>query len=117
MTDGGSSRPSVTAPLVGRDKDVEFIRSFVSQAAIRGGALLLSGEIGVGKTVLLEADLARQEQRAAPDGGLTYERANEFDVLITPDQGRSHARPGRTTIGHGGHRPRLSSIWVCAFVQ
>jgi DNA-binding CsgD family transcriptional regulator len=41
--------------LVGRDRELELIRSFLDDASSRGGALLLSGEAGVGKTALLEA--------------------------------------------------------------
>ncbi|MFE9692753.1 AAA family ATPase [Micromonospora sp. NPDC005806] len=39
--------------LIGRDRDIEMIRSFVDDATARGGALLLSGDAGVGKTALL----------------------------------------------------------------
>jgi len=41
--------------LAGRDTELGLIRSFLAAAATRGGALLLSGEPGVGKTALLEA--------------------------------------------------------------
>jgi len=44
----------VSAGLVGRDEDVAAIRAFADQAAARGGALVVSGEAGVGKTALLE---------------------------------------------------------------
>ena len=42
------------AQLIGRDPDVEFVRGFVDHAAVRGGALLVSGDAGVGKTALLD---------------------------------------------------------------
>jgi DNA replication protein DnaC len=45
---------AVDDTLVGRDRDLERISEFLG-AANRGGALLLSGEPGVGKTVLLDA--------------------------------------------------------------
>lgn len=47
--------------LVGRLEECDFLRRFVQQTAVNGGALLLSGEAGVGKTVLLQetADFAR----------------------------------------------------------
>jgi len=117
MTDGGSSRPSVTAPLVGRDKDVEFIRSFVSQAAIRGGALLLSGEIGVGKTVLLEAAASHATAvgirvlRAAGaefEAGVTFAALNQvlyplLDEL--PWLSEAHGRVLSVAVGSGDGPP------------
>jgi hypothetical protein len=59
---GGSPRQGSAEPLFGRDRDVEVLRSFVDQSAVEGGAVLLSGDAGVGKTVLLDA-------AAAPVGG------------------------------------------------
>jgi DNA-binding CsgD family transcriptional regulator len=44
-----------SADLIGRDHDLEVMTSFVDRAALEGGALLVSGEAGVGKTALLEA--------------------------------------------------------------
>jgi predicted ATPase len=41
--------------LVGRDRDMTVIREFVAELPARGGTLLLSGEPGVGKSVLLNA--------------------------------------------------------------
>ena len=40
--------------LIGRDRDVEVVCGFVDEAAVGGGALLVSGDAGVGKTVLLD---------------------------------------------------------------
>ncbi|MDN3028537.1 LuxR family transcriptional regulator [Streptomyces sp. S.PB5] len=51
MTEPGA-RP---ATLVGRLAETEFLRRFLDQARVNGGALVLSGEAGVGKTELLEA--------------------------------------------------------------
>lgn len=45
-------------PLVGRAAELDLIRSFIDESARRGGALLLSGEPGAGKTVLLDAAAA-----------------------------------------------------------
>ena len=50
--------------LLGRDEDVTVIRAFIDQVPARGGALLISGEPGVGKTVLLDA----AARTAAADG-------------------------------------------------
>jgi hypothetical protein len=54
----GSPRQGPADPLIGRNEELGFVRSFVDQAADRGGALLLSGDAGVGKTVLLDAAAA-----------------------------------------------------------
>ncbi|MEN3357751.1 MAG: hypothetical protein V7637_1733 [Mycobacteriales bacterium] len=45
-------------PLIGRDHDIELVRSFVDHAVAHGDALLLSGDAGVGKTALLDAATA-----------------------------------------------------------
>ncbi|MEV0117338.1 AAA family ATPase [Streptomyces sp. NPDC050844] len=41
--------------LIGRGPELDMMRGFVDEVATFGGALLLSGEAGVGKTVLLDA--------------------------------------------------------------
>lgn len=41
--------------LIGRGRETGFLERFFRQAAVSGGALLLSGEPGVGKTALLDA--------------------------------------------------------------
>jgi hypothetical protein len=50
-----SSPHEAAALLFGRDKDLELLHAFVGQSSSDGGALVLSGAPGVGKTVLLEA--------------------------------------------------------------
>lgn len=52
------SQLSSGVPLVGRDRDIGAIRMFVDQAAAHGGALVVSGDAGVGKTALLEAAMS-----------------------------------------------------------
>ncbi len=44
-----------TEGLVGRDRELELLRSYVDQVLGRGGVLVVSGEPGVGKSVLLDA--------------------------------------------------------------
>jgi DNA-binding CsgD family transcriptional regulator/DNA polymerase III delta prime subunit len=44
-----------TVPLVGRDEELWHLHDFVDQVHTDGRSLLLSGDPGVGKTVLLEA--------------------------------------------------------------
>jgi DNA-binding CsgD family transcriptional regulator len=46
--------PGVAQELVGRDEDIAFVCTFVDSAAVNGGALLVSGHAGVGKTALLD---------------------------------------------------------------
>src|SRR5262249_62324890 len=41
--------------LIGRESEMERIRAFLDAARIDGGALLVTGEPGVGKTVLMTA--------------------------------------------------------------
>ncbi|WP_405534769.1 LuxR C-terminal-related transcriptional regulator [Streptomyces sp. NBC_00075] len=89
--DGGGSLPADTAgttgaagQLIGRERDLELVRGFVVGAMHSGGALLLSGEAGVGKTVLLDAaatqahDLGSRVVRAA---GVEFESTVSFAGL------------------------------------
>jgi DNA-binding CsgD family transcriptional regulator len=41
--------------LIGRESELELVRTFLGSSADDGGALLLSGEPGVGKTAILDA--------------------------------------------------------------
>ncbi|MFC0508989.1 helix-turn-helix transcriptional regulator [Micromonospora costi] len=52
---GSAGRGAPTWSLVGRDEEFLLTRRFLRQAAVNGGALLISGEAGVGKTALLDA--------------------------------------------------------------
>jgi hypothetical protein len=47
-----SSPHEVATLLFGRDKGLELLHAFVRQSSSDGGALMLSGAPGVGKTVL-----------------------------------------------------------------
>jgi hypothetical protein len=58
---------AAAGPLIGRDRDADYIGSFVDRAASEGGAILVEGEAGVGKTALLELAAAR----AQAAGGVT----------------------------------------------
>jgi DNA-binding CsgD family transcriptional regulator len=42
-------------PLIGREEELGLLREFFQQSAVSGGALVLSGEPGVGKTALINA--------------------------------------------------------------
>ncbi|MFI6467103.1 ATP-binding protein [Streptomyces sp. NPDC050538] len=55
MNGDGASLSDPAGTIVGRDHDLGLVRGFVDEALVSGGALLLSGDAGVGKTVLLDA--------------------------------------------------------------
>src|ERR1700743_3032572 len=77
---GGTS----TDPLIGRDDDLRYVTAFVDQAARTGGALLLSGEAGVGKTVLLDAAAVHAEaaaRRVVRAAGAEFEGVVSFAGL------------------------------------
>ncbi|HEX6525592.1 MAG TPA: ATP-binding protein, partial [Streptosporangiaceae bacterium] len=111
MSRDGSSRPGAGAPLVGRDEDIGFICSFVDQAAAGGGALLVSGEIGVGKTVLLEAAASHAVTagvRVLRAAGAEFEASVSFAALHQvlfpvfdqlPRLGAAHARALSAAVG------------------
>ncbi|MFF4903025.1 AAA family ATPase [Streptomyces sp. NPDC001068] len=69
------SRPA-SARLVGRERDLEFIRTHFTGSAIHGAALLLTGEAGIGKSALLDvvAAQARSEgTRVLRANGVQFE--------------------------------------------
>ena len=81
---GGARFSRAPGSLIGRDEDLEFVTAFVDQAATSGGALLLSGEAGVGKTVLLDAATAYAEaagSRVLRAAGAEFESAVSFAGL------------------------------------
>jgi predicted ATPase len=95
MADGALTSKT-PGSLVGRDDDLEHVTAFVDQAAVSGGALLLSGEAGIGKTVLLDAAAAHAEaagSRVLRAAGAEFEGAVSFaglNQLLLPllDQAR-----------------------------
>lgn len=65
-----ASGPAAASELFGRDGELGLIEAFIAGTAIGGGALLLLGEPGAGKTVLLDAAATR-----AAAAGVRVERA------------------------------------------
>jgi len=55
------SGQEAAAALVGRGRELGLIDSFLDRAAAEGGALLFTGDPGVGKTMLLDAPAAAAE--------------------------------------------------------
>jgi predicted ATPase len=50
-------------PLFGRERDVAALETFAAQAAGDGGAVLVTGEAGVGKTAVVDVVAAGARQR------------------------------------------------------
>jgi hypothetical protein len=81
---GGTPTGTVLGSLIGRDDDLEYLTAFADRAAVCGGALLLSGEAGVGKTVLLDVVAAHAEasgRRVLRAAGAEFEGAVSFAGL------------------------------------
>jgi hypothetical protein len=70
--------------LVGRERDLEVVRSFVGQASVSGGALMIEGDPGVGKTALLDAVATEAEATGAKVvrvAGVEYEAGISYAGL------------------------------------
>ncbi|MFK0112664.1 ATP-binding protein [Streptomyces sp. NPDC091217] len=86
--DGAGHPPAGSAQsagrLIGREYDLELIRGFVDEARGSGSALLLSGDAGVGKTVLLDAAAAHARgtgMRVVRAAGVEFESTIGFAGL------------------------------------
>ena len=92
---GGARINQAPGSLIGRNDDLDYITAFVDQAAVSGGALLLSGEAGLGKSVLLDAAAAHAEtagSRVLRAAGTEFEGAVSFaglNQLLGPLLGRA----------------------------
>jgi len=107
----------IAATLVGRDRELGLVASFLDQAAAGGGAFLFTGEPGVGKTVILDA---AAEEAAARNitvlrvaGGQFRTEANfsALGYLLQPVLGELHhlsdlyQRTVSAALGLGGGSP------------
>jgi DNA-binding CsgD family transcriptional regulator len=84
MSQGRPPPPGEPVVIVGRDDELRQLRDFVGRLRVRGEALLLSGDAGVGKTVLLgaAARYARgQGYRVVPAAGVEFEAGVSFAAL------------------------------------
>jgi DNA-binding CsgD family transcriptional regulator len=104
--------------LTGRVRELGFLAEFVRQAAVNGGALLLSGDPGVGKTALLSA-LADSASAAGTmvvrvagaefEGDISFTGLNQvlFPLLGDFDElGVAHRDALRVALGFGaGYAP------------
>jgi DNA-binding CsgD family transcriptional regulator len=81
---GGSEREAGVEALIGRETDSHFIASFVAGISSAGGALLLFGEPGVGKSALLDEAGQRAEgcgYRVLRAAGVEFEADVGFSAL------------------------------------
>lgn len=84
MDGDGSPRTDPAETLIGRDHDLGLVRGFVDEAMVSGGALLLSGDAGVGKTVLLDAAAGQAHgagARVVRAAGVEFESSISFAGL------------------------------------
>ena len=113
MADGGASPLTSLPPLVGRQDEIELIGTFVGSAVKHGGALLLPGDPGVGKSVLLDAAAARAQAagaRVLRAAGAQFEADVSFSTLsqlLQPllgrgMQSRDHGAMARLDPLHAG---------------
>ena len=103
--------------LVGRDRELAFLQGFFAEAAVSGGALLLSGDPGVGKTALLNglADSASaagttvlRVAGAEFEGEISFAGLNQllFPLLGDLDGlGQDHRDALRVALGFGAGPP------------
>ncbi|WP_165845689.1 AAA family ATPase [Streptacidiphilus pinicola] len=96
--DGDNPAPrSMADELVGREQEVALLTSFVAEATRNGGLLLLSGDPGIGKSLLL--DLAGKAATRAGalvlrSDGVEFQAGVSFSNLscaLAPLQGEIHA--------------------------
>lgn len=84
MDGDGPPRSGAAEQLIGRDHDLGLVRGFVDEAMVSGGALLLSGDAGVGKTVLLDAAAGQAHgagTRVVRAAGVEFESTISFAGL------------------------------------
>ncbi|WP_394621404.1 helix-turn-helix transcriptional regulator [Lentzea sp. JNUCC 0626] len=97
-------------PLIGREQDISAIRAYFDTAGVRGGALLVSGDAGVGKTAVLD-QLAAQENgalvlRAAGaqfESEINYSTLNQLLFPLgdeMPPLGEAHRTALRCALGY-----------------
>jgi DNA-binding CsgD family transcriptional regulator len=103
--------------LFGRLREIEFVQTFVREAAVTGGSLLVSGDPGVGKTALL--DVADSYARASGaivlrvagtelEGQLSYATLNQalYPLLDRfEDLSTAHRDALRVALGFGDGPP------------
>jgi|SRR6185295_12285016 len=109
--------------LVGRGPELVVLGDFLTRSAADGGALLLTGEPGVGKTALLQAAAARAAQadtRVLQTAGSAVEMISfsgltqvvmpllAYDDCLSADQREAVS----VALGLADGRPTICSGWT-----
>ncbi|MFE7802726.1 AAA family ATPase [Nocardia sp. NPDC057440] len=95
--------------LIGRDRELAQLNTFTTESAVGGGAMLVVGEAGIGKTVVLTAaaeSAAAVGIRVLRSAGVEFEASVSFaglHQLLYPLQDRRHqlAAVHRRALGVG----------------
>jgi len=118
------ARNSQRDSLIGRADELALIDRFLDQAAHEGGALLLSGELGVGKTALLDAAAesalasGRQVLRAAGvefEAELPFSALNQLLLSLAPERAvlpESQRAALEAALG-AGEAPPHARLFLC----
>ncbi|MET9629789.1 AAA family ATPase [Lentzea sp. NPDC006480] len=82
-------------PLIGREDDISSIRAYFDNAGVRGGALLIAGEAGVGKTAVLDQLIRdKSDERVLRAAGVQFESEigySTLNQLLMPLDAEMHA--------------------------
>ncbi|SCL30186.1 regulatory protein, luxR family [Micromonospora rhizosphaerae] len=117
MTGRDTTGGGAGSRLVGREADVGLLRAFVDRALSTGGALVLTGEAGVGKTALLESASQYATETGATvltaagaqfEADLSYAGLNQLLYPLLDDIDRlaaTHRRALTVALGLSGGSP------------
>ena len=93
--------------IVGRDEELGVIRAFVAAVERGPAALLLAGEVGIGKTILWEAGVEEAERRfgrvltcrgVEAEASLSFAALSELLAPVLSDAMPSLAAPRRRAL-------------------
>lgn len=124
----GALMSAAPADLLGRDGEIEVIRRFLRSAASDGGALLITGPAGIGKTAVLDATVRMasaagaqvmtaaglEDETDVPFAGLSQLLAPFMDTVLR--MGSGHREVLSAAVEHGGPPDWQPTVVVPALV-